>query len=75
MTFQNKFTFGSSSCSDSPVLREGYWHGFWKRNGNLLECKRGQKYATDRDNWTTYRNFKDMYSHVYNEMVDAGVAE
>ena len=60
---------------EGMLLGAGYWKGFWNRNHHLLERKRGQKYAHDRDNWTTYRNFGDMYDHIYDEMVDAGVAE
>ena len=52
----------------------GYWHGFMKRNGHLIESKRGHKYELDRSSWTTYANFDDMYKHNYREMVDAGVA-
>ena len=29
----------------------------------------------DRQSWTTYANLNSMYSHVEDEMVDAGVAE
>ena len=36
---------------------------------------RGQKYQLNHQNWTTYANFWDMYHHIYNEMMDAGVAE
>ena len=52
----------------------GYWYAFKKRNEHLICSKRGQKYALDRDKWTTYANFADMYKHVYIEMADAGVA-
>ena len=36
--------------------------------------KRGQKYELDRDNWTTYSNFLQMYDQIYEEMEEAGVA-
>ena len=29
----------------------------------------------DRNNWTTYRNFSNMYDHVIEEMFDTSVAE
>ena len=59
---------------DAPHLGQAYWNGFMKRNGDKLVSKRGQKYATDRANWSTYFNFKSMYINVYDAMVDAGVA-
>ena len=34
---------------------------------------RGQKCELDRQNWTTYRNFKHMYKHAIDEMVHAGI--
>ena len=40
----------------------GYWDGFMRRNGNLIVCKRGQKFAIDRDTCSTYHYFIDMYN-------------
>ena len=37
--------------------------------------KRGQKYELNRQKWTTYANFVDMYKHCIQEMVDAGLAK
>ena len=53
----------------------GYWKGFKKRNGHLICSKRGQKYELDRDKWTTYCNFWQMYDHIYTELTDAGLAQ
>ena len=53
----------------------GYWAGFMRRNGHLIESTRGQKYELDRSSWTTYTNFNDMYKHNYREMANAGVAK
>uniref|UniRef100_A0A7S2SC94 Uncharacterized protein n=1 Tax=Eucampia antarctica TaxID=49252 RepID=A0A7S2SC94_9STRA len=39
-----------------------------------IVSKCGQKYTLDRQNWTTYANFNDMYNHIIKEMVNAGVA-
>jgi len=36
--------------------------------------KKGAKYELDRENWTTYANFSDMYLHIYDEMENAKVA-
>ena len=62
------------SYGDSDVLGVGYWNKFKQRNGHLICSKRGQKYELDRDKWTTYANFRQMYSHNYLELVDAGLA-
>ena len=40
----------------------------------MICSKREQKYELDRNKWTTYTNFTDMYNHVYIEMEEAGVA-
>ncbi len=45
-----------------------------KRNRNMLVSRRGQKYALDCQNWTTYANFKNMCDHTLEEMCTAGVA-
>ena len=62
-----------SSNSDGKVGR-GYWRAFMKRNRNKVISKRGQKYELNRQNWSTYANFVDMYKHTIIEMVEAGVA-
>jgi len=40
----------------------------------LVQSKRGVKYVLDRSVWSTYRNFDDIYSHIYDEVEDAEVA-
>ena len=50
----------------------GYWNRFIKRHKDKLVTKRGQKYELNRQNWTTYTNFANMYSHVEDEMADIG---
>ena len=58
-----------------PTVSRGYWYSFMKRNRDRIVSKRGQKYELDRQNWTTYANFADMYSHCALEMEQAGVAK
>ena len=56
----------SDEWSDGDdVLGRGYWQGFMARNGREVESKRGEKFAADRDNWSTYQNFDSMYKHCY----------
>jgi len=58
-----------------PTVSRGYWYSFMKRNRHRIVSKRGQKYELDRQNWTTYANFADMYNHCSHEMEHAGVAK
>ena len=43
-------------------------------NEHKIVTKKGAKYELDRDKWTTYANFTDMYKYIYEEMEDAKVA-
>ena len=63
-----------SSYGDSGSVGIGYWRRFKERCEHLICSKKGQKYELDRDKWTTYANFSNMYIHIYDEMVEAGVA-
>ena len=45
-----------------------------KRNKSKIVGKRGQKYELNRQNWTNYNNFVQMYKHIINEIVDAWLA-
>ena len=46
-----------------------------RRHGHRLVTKRGKRFACNRAEWTTYPNMKQMYDVVYDEFVDAGIAE
>ena len=41
-----------------------YWRSFLKRNNYQMRTKSGKKYAVDRANWSSYLNFRDMYLHI-----------
>ena len=64
-TFKDKYSSQQSISGHSNSLGPKYWQNFMKRNGHELECKRGQKYSVDRENWCTYQNFSQMYTNVY----------
>ena len=68
--WKRKFTVNAVNS-----VGRGYWYSFMKRNRNKISSKRGQKYELDRQNWTTYANFADMYDHCVIEMEQAGVAK
>ena len=40
----------------------------------MIESKRGQKFSVDISKWINYQNYNQIYEHVYNEMVESGVA-
>jgi hypothetical protein len=62
------------SHGESGTIGYGYWLGLKKRHADKICSKRGQKYELDRDKWTTYANFHQMYELVYKQMEEAGVA-
>ena len=74
INFKTKYCFNKSKDGER-LLGRGYFDFFKKRNAHRIVSKRDQKYEMDRDNWTTYRNFSNMYDHVIEEMRDDGVAE
>ena len=63
------------SNNTSGSVGQSYWRAFLKRNAHKIISKRGQKYELDRQNWTTYANFVDMYNQCIEQMVRAGVAK
>ena len=63
------------SNNKSGSVGQSYWRAFLKRNAHKIISKRGQKYELDRQNWTTYANFVNMYDQCIEQMVRAGVAK
>ena len=61
--------------SDGLVLGSAWWRAFMKRHGDQLTSAKGRKFSLNREQWVTYDNFLNMYKCIYEEMVDAGVAE
>jgi phage terminase small subunit len=51
-----------------------YWTGFMRRHGDRLVTKRGEKFASNRADWSKYSYIKQMYDVIYDEFVAAGVA-
>lgn len=60
---------------DGYILGYRWWLTFLERNANRIHTAKGRKFSLTRDTWCTYSNFASMYDHVYDDMVDAGVAE
>ena len=47
---------------EEPLFRKGWWVGFIERNKDVLETKKGQKFANNRSMHTTYDAFVTIYS-------------
>ena len=56
--------------SDLGKVGHNYWLNFIRRKGHLIRSKSGKKYAIDRSNFTTYLNFRDMYDHIEDVLVN-----
>ena len=39
----------------------GYWRGFRKRKKDKFVSKKGLTFEIDRESWSTYANFNQMY--------------
>ena len=71
----NSFTSGNTGWgTNGATLGVDYWRGFMACNSHLIESKSSQKFSVEISNWSTYQNYNQMYEHMYNEMVEAGVA-
>ncbi len=64
--FQERFC-GKTMKKDTEKGKVGkkYWISFMKQQRKVVRTKRGEKYAGNRTNWSTYTNFEDMYDACY----------
>jgi len=69
IAWKRKYSFGSSGDVGSQ-----YWRNLKKRNTDKICSKKGQKYELDRACWSTFANFSQMYTQVYEQMVEAKVS-
>ena len=51
------------TCNVTGTLGRKYWRNFMRRHKDKIKSTRGAKYSLDRANWSTYKNFNDMYEH------------
>jgi hypothetical protein len=54
---------------------KGWWSGFLRRNGHRIVTKRGQKFESNRADWCKEVYIRQMYDVIYDNMVEAGIAE
>jgi Tc5 transposase DNA-binding domain len=55
-------------------LSHGWYRGFMNRHKEALKRRKCKVKDTNRHTWCTYENFANMYTGVYEAMVEAGVA-
>ena len=56
------------------LLGRKYWTNFMRRNKDKISSQVGIQLASNRKDWCTYANFKRMYTLVYQQMLEAGIA-
>ena len=55
---------------DMGRVGPGYSFNFMKRKKHLIKSKSGKRYLLDRSNFTTYLNFRDLYNHIEDVLVN-----
>ena len=58
------------SEDDSGKVGPRYWLSFMKRNRHVLRNKPGRRYSVNRSDWTAYINFRNMYLHIQEILVN-----
>ena len=56
------------------VVGRNWWRGFKKRHASKIVSKKGEKFASNRADWTKLSNIKHMYEYIYKEMINAHIA-
>ena len=67
--FKKKHTFFHP---DQPLLGDGWYGGYFGRNKDLLESKKGQKYACNRADGSSYVSLEKMYDDRYDSIIRSG---
>jgi hypothetical protein len=58
----------------SSKLGYGWWRGFSNRHNDVLVVKRGERFASDRAEWSKEIYIRQMYDVIYDNLVNAGIA-
>ena len=56
------------------LLGSGHWTGFMRRHQHIIRSKRAEKFEAKQAEWCAYENLLEMYDHIYEAMVDHGIA-
>jgi hypothetical protein len=62
------------NISSNKLVGDRWYSNFLNRHSDELRCGRCKIQDTNRQTWCTKENFMNMYSCVYESMVEAGVA-
>jgi hypothetical protein len=62
------------SSEEMGRVGQKYWYRFLEKYQHKITSKKGRRFELDRSKWTRYKNFRNMYICIEEEMVDAGVA-
>ena len=68
--WKKKRKIQSSSPEDLGKVGRKYWQSFMKRNYHVLRNKAGRRYSVNRSDWTAYINFRNMYLHIQDILVN-----
>ena len=64
----------TSNSQNYGLIGRNWWQGFKKRHASRLVSKKGEKFASNRADWTKLSNIKQMCEYIYEEMIDALIA-
>jgi hypothetical protein len=71
--FHDSRKFGTYRFEKGQVTT-GWWRGFLRQHKDKLVTKQGEKFALNRNDWTTLPNTRQTYKVICDEMVDANAA-
>ena len=60
---------------EGSVLCKTYFKNFLNRHKHRFQCMRGHNFLLDRDSWSTYQNFNNMYDHIESILIQCGVTK
>ena len=65
----------SAEGEATMLLGTGYWNRFFmRRHRHVIRSKPSVKFEVKGAEWCTYKNFSEMYAHIYEAMVEHGIA-
>ena len=82
--FYNKFVTFKKKCkhknqsireADRDILGNRWYYNMLQRNNHFVSRGRRKIRDVKRHNWCTYQNFENMYIHIYDKMVQFGIAK
>jgi hypothetical protein len=65
---------GAEGEENLGQVGRSYWTGFMRRHGDRLVTKRGERFASNRNDWSKHAYIKQMYDVIYDEYVVANIA-